>query len=110
MMDIPDERSLIAAARAGDERAFGRLASRHRLGLNLFCLLMLGCPDRAHEAVCETLLRGWLSVHRVVPSTSARIWLYGLATDVCLEDLDGTDESGGRPPFDGVRHRNEWPQ
>src|SRR5947209_20516984 len=79
MMDIPDERSLIAAARAGDERAFGRLASRHRLGLEVFCLLMLGCPDRAHEAVCETLLRGWLSVDRVVPSTSARIWLYGLA-------------------------------
>ena len=106
-MGSGDERYLIAAARAGDERAFGRLASRHRLELEVFCLLMLGCPDRAHEAVCETLLRGWLSVDRVVPSTSARIWLYGLAIDVCLEDLDGTDESGGRRPFDGVRHRNE---
>jgi RNA polymerase sigma-70 factor, ECF subfamily len=109
-MGTPDECSLMAAARAGDEKAFGRFASRYRPGLELFCQLMLGCPHHAHEAVCETLLRGWLSVDRVVPSTSARIWLYGLATDVCLEDLDGTDESGGRRPFDGVRHRNERPQ
>jgi len=109
-MDTPDECSLIAAARAGDESAFGRLASGHRLGLELFCLLMLGCPDRAHEAVCETFLRGWRELDRAAPATSARIWLYRLATDVCLEDLDGTDESGGRRPFDGVRHRNERPQ
>jgi RNA polymerase sigma-70 factor, ECF subfamily len=105
-----DECGLIAAARAGDEGAFGRLASSHRSGLELFCLLMLGCRDRAHEAVCETLLRGWLSVDRVAPSTSARIWLYRLATDVCLEDLDATDESGGQRPFDGVRDRNERSQ
>jgi DNA-directed RNA polymerase specialized sigma24 family protein len=110
MMDTPDECSLIAAARAGDEDAFGRLVARHRPGLELFCLLMLGCPHAAHDAVCETLLRGWSELDRGTPPASARIWLYGLATDVCLEDLDGTDESGGRRSFDGVRHRNEQPQ
>jgi RNA polymerase sigma-70 factor (ECF subfamily) len=104
---LTDERYLLAAARAGDEEAFGRLASRHGPGLERFCWLMLGCPDRAHEAVCETLLRGWRNVDRVAPSTSARIWLYRLATNVCLEDLDGTDESGGPRPFDGVRDGNE---
>ena len=109
-MDTLDERSLIAAARAGDENAFGRLAAHHRPGLELFCVLMLGCPRAAHNAVCETLLRGWSQLHHGAPSTSARIWLYRLATDVCLEDLDGTDESRGRRPFDGVRHRNEPPQ
>ncbi len=35
-MDTADERSLLAAARAGDEKAFGRLASRHRPGLERF--------------------------------------------------------------------------
>jgi DNA-directed RNA polymerase specialized sigma24 family protein len=109
-MDAADERHLLSAARAGDEKAFGRLAARHRPGLELFCLLMLGCPHAADEAVCETLLRGWTERDRGAPSTSARIWLYRLATDVCLEDLDGTDESRGPRPFDGVRHRNERSQ
>jgi RNA polymerase sigma-70 factor (ECF subfamily) len=102
-----EERSLLAAARAGDESAFGRLASRYRPGLELYCLLMLGCPHAAHDAVCETLLRGWRDVRRVAPSGSPRIWIYRLATHVCLEDLDRADESRGRGPFDGVRDTNE---
>ena len=88
-MDTADERWLLAAARAGDELAFGRVASSYRPGLERFCCLMLGCPDQAHEAVCETLLRGWCELRRGAPSASARIWLYRLATHVCLEDLDG---------------------
>jgi deazaflavin-dependent oxidoreductase (nitroreductase family) len=98
--DTMDELSLLAEARAGDEKAFGRIASRHRPGLERYCQLMLGCPHHAHEAVCETLLRGWRDLDRVAPSASARIWLYRLATDVCLEDLDATDESQRRQSLD----------
>jgi DNA-directed RNA polymerase specialized sigma24 family protein len=106
-MNTREERILLAAARAGDELAFGRLASRYRAGLELFCQLMLGCPHASHDAVCETLLRGWSELRRGQPSASARIWLYRLATDVCLEDLEATDESGGPRPFDGARDSNE---
>jgi RNA polymerase sigma-70 factor (ECF subfamily) len=89
--EIDDDRGLLAAARLGDERAFGRLIEHHRRGLELYCELMLGCPDRAHEAVHETLLRGWCELDRVDPHTLARIWLYRLATGVCLDDPDRTD-------------------
>jgi deazaflavin-dependent oxidoreductase (nitroreductase family) len=99
-VDTADERSLLAQARAGDENAFGRLASHHRPGLERYCQLMLGCPHHAHEAVCESLLRGWRELDRVAPSASPRIWLYRLATDVCLEDLGGTDESHRRQSLD----------
>jgi RNA polymerase sigma-70 factor (ECF subfamily) len=98
-----DDRSLLGAARAGDEDAFGRLVSRHRPGLELYCLLMLGCPHHADEAVCETLLRGWRGLNRVERSVSARIWLYQLATEVCLEELDGTDEVRRPQPFDPTK-------
>jgi RNA polymerase sigma-70 factor (ECF subfamily) len=92
-MDTADEHGLLAAARAGDEQAFGRLAAPHRQGLELFCSLMLGCPQAGHDAVCETLRRGWSGLHGLAPSACARIWLYRLATEVCLEDRRGTDES-----------------
>ena len=106
-LDSADERCLLAAARAGDEQAFGRLASCHRPGLERFCELMLGCPHQAHEAVGETLLRCWSELARGGPSASARIWLYRLATEVCLEELDRTDESRRPRPFDGVRDSND---
>jgi RNA polymerase sigma-70 factor (ECF subfamily) len=93
------DRGLLAAAQAGDQQAFGRLAEHHRGGLELYCQLMLGCPNEAHRAVQETLLRGWCRLDRVDPSSSARIWLYRLATDVCLGDLDETDESARCGPF-----------
>ena len=88
---IDEDRDLLAAARRGDERAYGRLIEHHRWGLELYCELMLGRPDRGHEAVHETLLRGWRELDRVDPHAPARIWLYRLATGVCLEDPDRTD-------------------
>jgi RNA polymerase sigma-70 factor (ECF subfamily) len=88
-------RGLLDAARAGDEQAFGRIAVHHRQGLELYCHLMLGCPHAAREAVHETLLRGWRGVDSVAPSASARIWLYRLATDVCLEVSTARDATSG---------------
>ena len=99
-----DDRSLLAAARLGDERAYGRLVEHHRSGLELYCELMLGCPDQAREAVQETLLRAWRELGRLDPSVSARIWLYRLATGACLEDPDGTDEFRCPRPLDHGNH------
>ena len=100
--NLGDEPSLLAAARAGDEQAFGRLASRHRPGLELYCRLMLGCSHQGHQAVQETLLRGWRDLHRAAPPATARIWLYRLATEVCLEEGHETDEFGDARAFDGT--------
>jgi RNA polymerase sigma-70 factor, ECF subfamily len=99
-VQIDDDRALLATARLGDERAFGQLVGRHRPGLELYCELMLGCPDRAREAVEETLLRGWRELGRVDPRASARQWLYRLATGICLEGSDGTDYFPCPPPFE----------
>ncbi len=109
-MSSGDEHRDLAAARAGDEQAFGRLASRHRPGLQRYCRLMLGCPDEAHDAVGEALLRGWRELHRGATPAVVRIWLYRLATDVCLEVIEASDEFGGPQPCDASRDRNEPPR
>ena len=86
--DPADERSLLAAARAGDEQAFGRLVERHRQGLEQFCLLMLG---DGHDAKCvleDTVLCAWRQRELVEPIATARVWLYRIALRACLEDHD----------------------
>jgi RNA polymerase sigma-70 factor (ECF subfamily) len=87
-LDFVDEQLLLAAARGGDEEAFGRLVERHREGLELFCFLMLG---DAHDGKCaleETVLCAWREREMVEPIATARTWLYRIAMVACLEDLD----------------------
>jgi RNA polymerase sigma-70 factor (ECF subfamily) len=87
-VDLVDERSLLAAARAGDERAFGRLVERHRNGLEQFCYLMLGDRHDARGALEETVLCAWRERELVEPIATVRMWLYRIAMRACLEDLD----------------------
>ena len=95
MTDPADDRDLLAAARAGDERAFGRLVGRHQRGLESYCYLMLGCPHQAEEVVRATVLLAWRGREGGDGPGDGRIWLYRIATQACLEQLDRRDEVAG---------------
>lgn len=86
-----DEKSAEAqaqrAARSGDERALGFLLDRHRLGMELFCRLMLSEPPLAHEALEEIALTAWRERGRMPATGSPRVWLYRIAVRVCSQVL-----------------------
>ncbi len=62
---------------------------RHRSALIGYCYRMLGSPSEAEDAVQDTLLRAWRSIDRFEGRSSLKSWLYRIATNVCLDHLDG---------------------
>jgi RNA polymerase sigma-70 factor, ECF subfamily len=83
-----DERGLIAAAQAGDERAFRRLVDPYRRALEVHCYRMLGSLHDAEDVLQETLLRAWRSLERFERRSSVHTWLYRIATNACLDELE----------------------
>jgi RNA polymerase sigma-70 factor, ECF subfamily len=105
-----DEPAEVAAAtNAGDESAFAELAERYRRELQVHCYRMLGSFEDSEDLTQETLLRAWRKRASFRGEASFRAWLYGIATNACLDVLKRRPRhpqaaemagTGEQPPFE----------
>jgi RNA polymerase sigma-70 factor (ECF subfamily) len=82
-----NEQELLAAARRGDENAFGRVVEPYRRELLAHCYRMLGSVPDAEDALQDALLGAWRGLARFEGRSSLRSWLYTITTNACLKAI-----------------------
>jgi len=86
-MPEKNERSLIEAARKGDEAALEALFDPLSRELQVYAYRMLGGFHDAEDAMQEARLKAWRSLDSYEPQAGFRAWMYRIVTNTCLDML-----------------------
>jgi len=78
---------LVERARRGDHDAFAALAGATMGRLEAAARLILRDPDRADEAVQETMVRCWRDLPTLRDPDRFEAWLYRLFLNACRDEL-----------------------
>ncbi len=71
-----------------DDDAFRELVESHQSAVRVHCYRMLGSLQDAEDLTQETLLRAWRHRERFEGRGSVRGWLYRIATNACIDELE----------------------
>jgi RNA polymerase sigma-70 factor (ECF subfamily) len=87
LSDPGGERRLLRDARRGDHGAFIVLMRRHESKVRALAFRVLRDPDLVADAVQETALRAFRSLHTFRDDAALSTWLYRVTYNVCLDQL-----------------------
>jgi RNA polymerase sigma-70 factor, ECF subfamily len=79
---VSDEAALLAALRAGDERAFMELVTAYTPGMRRFALSFVRTPALADEVVSEAWLAVLTGLDRFKGRSSLKTWIYTIVANI----------------------------
>src|ERR1035438_2180361 len=83
----PQVDSLIRAAQAGDQDAFGQLVRTYDQSVLRLAMNLLRSPEDARDVYQEAFLRVYRNLHGFRFDCSFHTWLYRIVTNICLDLL-----------------------
>jgi RNA polymerase sigma-70 factor, ECF subfamily len=102
-------RAMASSVYETDDDAFRQLVEAHQRAVRVHCYRMLGSLEDAEDVTQETFLRAWRRLNEFEGRAALRTWLYRIATNACLDEL----ERRGRrllPPMLGAPSRRFDPR
>jgi RNA polymerase sigma-70 factor (ECF subfamily) len=83
----PTDAELLAAHRAGDERAFGELVGRYSERMWGVAVRTLRHPEDASDAVQEALVAAYRRAGSYRGEASVRTWLHRIVVNACIDRI-----------------------
>jgi RNA polymerase sigma factor (sigma-70 family) len=80
--------SLIARVLAGDDNSYAKLIERHQARCYRYAFRFLGDIDEAEDAVQETLVRAYRSLHQCANPDRFQAWLFQILVNRCRSAYD----------------------
>ena len=89
MTDRSEGAAMTSVTTTPELEDFDALTARYQRELLAHCYRMSGSVHEAEDLVQETFLRAWKASAGFQGRSSVRTWLYRIATNVCLTNLEG---------------------
>lgn len=95
---LPGDPELVAAARSGDAASLGVLLERHRAGMLVVALSLLGHRSEAHDAVQEAMFIALRRLGDLRDPEAAGPWLRSIVRNTCRMQLRRERSTGYLAP------------
>ncbi len=82
-----DDLDLVRQFQAGSERAFNELVLKHRRGVYLTAVGLLGNPDDADDITQDVFLKVYGSIGTFRGDSAVYTWIYRICVNLCLNAI-----------------------